>query len=110
MIVVMCLFDLIRFFVSNDLGIALYMHIYRDKVSAAILHLCKRAIRKTKEPCLDWLRLLPLYHFMSGSCEPFASLEYNPDKIQFNSRAKLFGYDEIQWKPLSGYGGMLYNR
>lgn len=95
-------------FCKPGLGIVLYfyLHMYRNKVSDAILHLCKRAIKKTKDPHLDWLCVLPLYHFVSGSCEPFAGLEYNPDKLQFNCRAKMFGYDEIQWKYLSGYGGM----
>lgn len=82
------------------------MHLYRNKVSAAILDLCKTAMRKTKELRLDWLCVLPLCHFMSGSCEPYSSLEYNPEKIKFSSRAKKFGYDDIQWKHLSGYGGI----
>lgn len=82
------------------------MHMYREKVNSAIFCLCKVAMRKTKESCLDWLYVLPLCHFMSGLCEPFANLDYDIDKlrIQFNSRAEKFGYSDIQCQHLSGYG------
>ena len=68
-------------------------------MSAAIKRLCKEAMKfKTKEANWDWLYALPLYHFMLRFCEPFASLEYDPEKIQFNARARLFDYDEFRKK------------
>ena len=77
--------------------------IYREKVNFAILRLCKKAMISISNWELDWLSVLPLCHFLSGSCEPFASLEYNPENIQFNARAKEFGYVDVRQKLSLGY-------
>jgi hypothetical protein len=83
---------------------------FRVKVSAAIIRLCKEAMKfKTKEANLDWLYALPLYHFMLRFCEPFASLEYDPEKLQFNARARLFDYDEFRKKLKPGLVDLLYS-
>jgi hypothetical protein len=70
---------------------------FREKISCAVLLLCKEARRfANRELCWNWLYVLPLYDFMSKSCEPFASLEYNPEKIlaNFNARARQCGYHD----------------
>jgi hypothetical protein len=76
----------------------------REKVQQAVLQLCKNAMKfKTiSEPCLDWLYVLPLCHFLSGAIQPFASLEYNPSHLG-GLRAKKFGYDELHGKLKPGY-------
>ena len=70
----------------------------------SVLNLCKEAMKlTTKEPCWDWLYVLPLCHFMSGACEPYASLEYNPENIRFNARAIQFGYNDLRQRITPGY-------
>ena len=56
---------------------------------------------KTKDACLDWLCVVPLCHFLSGSCEPFGSPD---DKARnFETRAEKFGYRDIRNKLTAGY-------
>ena len=58
---------------------------------------------KTTEANWDWPFVLPLYHFLSRGCEPFASLEYNPEKIQFDVRANDLDYRGVRQKMTKGY-------
>ena len=73
-------------------------------MSEAVLRLCKDAMKfKTNEKNWDWLYVLPLCHFLSGLCKPFASLAYHPEKEHFNARAKTYGYDDLKPKLSAGY-------
>ena len=56
--------------------------------------LCQQAAKAgTKDANMDWLFVLPLYHFMDGISDPFMPPEYDPEKIQFHTRAM-----EINWR------------
>ena len=73
-------------------------------MKSAVLQLCKQAMKQmTRELCQDWLAVLPLCHFITCSCNPFSSLEYDPEKVRFNARAIEYGYDGFQRKGISGY-------
>ena len=58
---------------------------------------------KTNERNWDWLYVLPLCHYLSGSCQPFASLECQPEKKHFFARAEAYGYDNVKAKLKAGY-------
>ena len=76
----------------------------RKNLANAIRDFCKEAMKfTTKENNWDWPFVLPLYHFLSGDCEPFASLEYNPENIQFNVRANDLDYRGVRQKITKGY-------
>ena len=82
------------------------MLLYRQSLAIAIGELCNEAIKftfKEDPPNWDWLYVLPLYHFLSRACEPFASLEYDPEKIQFNVKAWEFDYHRVSKKMTKGY-------
>ena len=76
----------------------------RINVSKAVLSLCKDAMKfKTIERNWDWLYVLPLCHFLSGLCQPFASPEYHPRKEHFSARAEAYGYDNVKPNINVGY-------
>ena len=75
---------------------------YRSAVYDAVLRICKDAMKKATHNC-DWLYVLPLCHFLSGSCKPYDNVEYYPTKYQFHARAVTYGYKEVQPNILPGY-------
>ena len=78
--------------------------IYRERVHEGVLRLCKEAMMfKTAQRNWDWLFVLPLCHFLSGACDPFASLNLNPTLRDFTSRAQDYSYNELRKKNLQGY-------
>lgn len=67
-----------------------------------VLRLCKDAMKS--KITWDWLFVLPLCHFLSGACQPFASPNLYPKRTDFNATAQQFGYDEVlKKKSLQGY-------
>ena len=70
-----------------------------------VLRLCKDAMKsKSSTATWDWLFVLPICHFLSGSWEPFASPKLYPVPNDFFGRAKEFGYDDVlRKKSLRGY-------
>ena len=84
---------------------AVIIIIYRPAVYEAVLHICKVAMKKvTHKDCnCDWLYVLPLCHFLSGSCKPYDNIDYYPRKEQFYARVDAYGYNEVKPKLLTGY-------
>ena len=57
---------------------------YSKTIATAVKALCQRQMKdSTNETNVDWLFVLPLYHFMDGKSEPFMPPEYDPEKILF---------------------------
>ena len=72
-------------------------------VKEGILWLCKEAMKfKMGQTNRDWLFVLPLCHFLSGACEPFARLALYPVKRDFSARVEEY-YKGLQQKSLEGY-------
>lgn len=53
----------------------------RSEVATSVALLCKQTRRGKLRK--EWLRAVPLYHFLKASSEPFEKLGMNPEKIQF---------------------------
>jgi hypothetical protein len=51
---------------------------YRPTVSSAFSKLFKDAMGYSGTAVLDWLYVVPLYHFMNGDCKPYMKLECSP--------------------------------
>jgi hypothetical protein len=77
----------------------------RRGVMKGVLRLCKDAMKsKSSTVTWDWLSVLPICHFLSGACEPFASPKLNALQNDFSGRAEEFGYvDVLRKKSLRGY-------
>ena len=58
---------------------------------------------KTAQLNWDWLFVLPLCHFLSRACRPFAGINLYPECKDFTSRAKDYNYDELQKRHFQGY-------
>ena len=72
----------------------MYVYLFSVTIANAIGRLCQQAAKPgTKENNMDWLFVLPLYHFMDGISEPFMPPEYDPEKIVFHTRAT-----EADWR------------
>ena len=78
------------------------LYFFRAKICQALVQLFKKAMNfeNTLEACWDWLFVLPLYHFLSGYCEPFAPL--GSKKPQFDCCATKLGYKDLQKKLIPG--------
>ena len=62
-------------------------------IANAVGQLCQQAAKAgIKDANVDWLFILPLYHFMDGISDPFMPPEYDPERILFHTRIT-----EIDW-------------
>lgn len=62
-------------------------------IANAVGQLCQQAAKAgIKDATMDWLFILPLYHFMDGISDPFMPPEYDPKRILFHTRIT-----EIDW-------------
>ena len=63
---------------------------FRRDIAAAVGRLCQQGITAgTKESNMDWLFVLPFYHFMKGISEPFMTPEYDPEMIVFDNKLEI---------------------
>ena len=74
----------------------------RRRVHDGVLRLCREAM-KFRTANWDWLGVLPLCHFLSGACHPFANLSLYPTRKDFTSRAEKYGYNGLSRNNLNGY-------
>lgn len=51
----------------------------RKDLYLAIEWLCRNFIKLTHGKNIDWLQVLPLYHFLRGISQPFVPIEMNPE-------------------------------
>jgi hypothetical protein len=51
---------------------------FRPIVSSALSKLYHDAMGYSGTAVLDWLYVVPLYHFMSGDCKPYMKPDHNP--------------------------------
>lgn len=65
---------------------------FSGTIATAVKQLCERAV-EVDATNVDWLFVLPLYHFLIGTSKPFMAPEYSPEKIEFN-----IGLLNIGWK------------
>lgn len=71
----------------NCHDIIVLVHYCRREAAQAIAMLCSRLKQKLQN--VEWLLVLPLYHFLNGSCEPFGKPEMNPEKIGWGQEEDL---------------------
>ena len=71
----------------------------RSKVCDAILYLVK--LRMKYKPALDWLRVIPIIHFLSGACVPFATVDHKTKK--FNACENVYGCKDVKTNLKSGF-------
>ena len=84
------------------------LYVCRSNIAKAVELLCEEAIKAgTREPCWDWLYVLPLYHFMKGLSEPFMGLQHDFRSIQFNATAKELDLYAVKKNITNGYGEQL---
>lgn len=77
------------------------VHTYRSNFAVvAVQQLCQEGVKVRGN--VEWLYVLPLYHFLKGTCEPYGTPEYNPEKIDFEAVAKVHGLDNKYRKSLQG--------
>ena len=78
---------------------------FRNVLHTATLHLCKEAMefKSINTANWDWLRVIPLCHFLSSGCKPFSVLECTPTLEVFSARAENYGYKDLRTKLTEGY-------
>ena len=80
----------------------------RSDVATSVALLFKQSRRGKSRK--EWLRAVPLYHFLKASSEPFEKLGMGPEKIRFNADHEL-GLDDFKNKTYDseeGYVQYLY--
>ncbi len=50
----------------------------------------------------EWIRAIPLYHFLMGYVLPFDPPEMNPNKIMWGNVGKELKLNEVRWKLVPG--------
>ena len=80
-----------------------HCHTYRSHFAVvAVQQLCQEGVKLRGN--VDWLYVLPLYHFLRGDCEPYGTPDCNPERIlaDFEATAKELGLDNKYRKSLQG--------
>lgn len=61
--------------------------VFSVTIANAVGRLCQQAAKVgTKENNMDWLFVLPLYHFMEGITQTFMTPNYDPEKAVFYTK------------------------
>lgn len=77
---------ILKYIASTCTTSCIHVSFFSVEIAAAIGQLCEQAAKADmKETNTDWLFVLPIYHFMKKSSEPFMAPEYNPEKVVFRT-------------------------
>ena len=88
----------------HDLALMIFSRLSRYGLANAVFHLCVHLMnsqRKFKN--IEWLSAIPLFHFLKGHCQPFDSIEVNPEKITWGEREKELQLNEVKSSIQPGY-------
>jgi len=78
----------------------------RSEVATSVALLCKQTRRGKSRK--EWLRAVPLYHFLKASSEPFEKLGVNPEKVHFIGDHEL-ELEDYRHKMYDSEEGYVYN-